>query len=511
MIHYKKDGEKKIYWKSVKRKHPDWSTYRAVSNKLRRRCRKYNLRKDNSLSLDINTHENKVTEETKKTKNTVHSLANILEDFIAVEKKKLNEYDLSHAPSIGNMYEGLTGAVVDRIIPTNLDLRIVTGFVIDDNGYTSGQIDRMLVQGEGEEVPYSGGQFKYHIKDVLVIFEVKKALRKSDFEDAYEHLRKISSAYSEYFERRLLHGFKPDIKHAAKLFSQITAMPEPTQYSDIHGMKKEDAIVFYTLVQDVFSPVTLIHGYGGYKTETGLRNVFINFIKSKVAESGFGAPSLPNLVSSESFSIVKLAGMPFMSPREGDGNLPLVASSCNNVAQLIVEIIWTKISAFCGVSMPWGDDLGVEALAPLITGKYRADPSSNREGWLYSVNKIDETALKNDRRDSVWQPHTVARVIKDALQYMGMTGNLDLKSASGIEFIKTSALEKTVFIKALMKTHLCAISKSEVVTIIGESIHIAEITEDEFAISNDKNRLSAWCELNSIKTSLINIINLDKL
>lgn len=512
MIHFTRNGEMKIYWKSVRRKHPDRSKYRAVSAKLRKKCREYNLKHIGHLRTEReHIAREKPKNKIKKPRNSVLSLAAILEDFIAVEKNKLDEYDLKHAPSIGNMYEGLTGSIVDKIIPSKLDLRVVTGFIIDNMGYMSGQIDRMLVQGEGEEVPHSGGQYKYHIKDVLVIFEVKKHLRNQDFKDAYEHLRKITFAYSEYFERLLEGGYEPDIKHVAKLFSQITSRPEPTKYSDIFGMDKEDAIIFYTLVQSVFSPVTLIHGYGGYKTEAGLRKAFINFLESKVKEPGFGAPSLPNLVSSEAFSMVKLAGMPFMSPREDDGNWPLVASSRDNVAQLIIEIIWTKISVYCDISMPWGDDLGTEALSLLFSGRYKSDIPSGKEGWFYSFNDISEADMQNERSEGVWEPTKVTKVVRDAFQHMGIFGCLDLNSEIGVDFIKESKLDKAAFKEAILKTHLCSINGSDQIAIVGEAVHIVEVGDDEFALSNDNNRLTAWCNINSIRHVPISLINMDKI
>ncbi|WP_373272530.1 DUF6602 domain-containing protein, partial [Vibrio parahaemolyticus] len=69
------------------------------------------------------------------------------------------------------MYEALTEHVVDRMLPPNLELKMVGGFIYDDKGYRSGEIDRMLVRGEGKQLGFTG-KYEYHVKDVLVIFEV---------------------------------------------------------------------------------------------------------------------------------------------------------------------------------------------------------------------------------------------------------------------------------------------------------------------------------------------------
>ncbi|WP_420884141.1 DUF6602 domain-containing protein [Rhizobium tibeticum] len=72
------------------------------------------------------------------------------------------------------MYEGLTKDLLNKAIPDGLDLKIVSGFVIDGKGGSSGQLDCMLVRGEGSPVPFVDGLFQWHVRDVLAVFEVKK-------------------------------------------------------------------------------------------------------------------------------------------------------------------------------------------------------------------------------------------------------------------------------------------------------------------------------------------------
>ncbi len=396
------------------------------------------------------------------------------------------------------------------MLPPDIGLNVVSGFIYDDQGYRSGEIDRMLVRGAGKQLGLSD-KYEYHIKDVLVVFEVKKTLDKAAFVDAYQHLSGISKAFSSYFEALLKKGYEPNIEYAARSFAQITGLEEPSRYSDIHRMKKEDALVFYTLVQDTYSPIKIIHGYGGYKTEAGLRKVFVDFLEARQSGQGFGTPSMPNLISSESYSVVKATGMPFKSPRLENGYWPIILSSRDNVVHLMIELIWTKISIFCGVSMPWGDDMDAEVMAALLLGKYASDLENNKEGWLFSVTEIKETELQDIKRQVEWEPVIVPMVVKDIAQSIGIYGGIEIDSDTVGYYADKWCLTEEELIKQVMRTNLFAISSSGLITFIGKSLHLVEVNQEKCAMSDNAQRLRKWCELNSVTPTLMNFINAAKL
>ena len=105
----------------------------------------------------------------------IRKVSDILNGFIDEEKRKLGLFELNHAPTIGRMYEGLTNEVLNKAIPPKLNLRIESGVIFDDTGTMTGQIDCMLVKGDGIQIPYTD-LYKWHIKDVIAVFEVKKTL-----------------------------------------------------------------------------------------------------------------------------------------------------------------------------------------------------------------------------------------------------------------------------------------------------------------------------------------------
>ncbi|MGA3825116.1 DUF6602 domain-containing protein [Pseudomonas chlororaphis] len=211
----------------------------------------------------------------------IRKASELLEKFIEVEKSKLHGFDMPHMPTLGSAYEEITkqGIYQDFAIPKNLDLRVVSGFVCIGEVMLTEQIDCMLVYGEGERYGLTN-QFKYDIEKVLCIFEVKKTLRKADYMDAMEHLANIRRKFADNFEERLVNeGYEPDITNARRRFSQLTGKVAPEKYLDIHHLSSADGMLFYVLVQESLAPITIIHGYEGYRTERGLRSVFLDILE----------------------------------------------------------------------------------------------------------------------------------------------------------------------------------------------------------------------------------------
>lgn len=105
----------------------------------------------------------------------IRKASELLEEFIAVEKRKLDGFHMPHMPTLGTAYEEITkqGIYQDFAIPKHLDLHVVSGFISVGGEMLTEQIDCMLVHGEGERYGLTQ-QHKYDINSVLCIFEVKK-------------------------------------------------------------------------------------------------------------------------------------------------------------------------------------------------------------------------------------------------------------------------------------------------------------------------------------------------
>ena len=86
----------------------------------------------------------------------ITTVAALLQELQAKEAAKLATRDL-----------------LDRAIPSALNLRIVEGFVEDHEGNLSPQIDAMLVTGDGRQIPHTAS-FVWPVQKVIAVLEVKK-------------------------------------------------------------------------------------------------------------------------------------------------------------------------------------------------------------------------------------------------------------------------------------------------------------------------------------------------
>ncbi|WCJ66290.1 hypothetical protein G6M15_25395 (plasmid) [Agrobacterium tumefaciens] len=127
----------------------------------------------------------------------ITSLAEFLDQLQEKEAAILAEQSVTHGPTIGDMYEGLTRELLERAIPQELNIRLVDGFVIGVDGKHSHQTDAMLVMGErGQRIPKTD-QWIWPIEDVLAVFEVKKTLFGNQLVDSIEKMRVVSLQQKE--------------------------------------------------------------------------------------------------------------------------------------------------------------------------------------------------------------------------------------------------------------------------------------------------------------------------
>jgi hypothetical protein len=428
----------------------------------------------------------------------IEKLSEILEEFIEAEDKKYEEFGYNHLPTLGELYEGLTHAVVDKVIPKELNLFVRSGFVFDYNGFRSGQIDRMLVRGEGIRLGLLD-KYEYHVKDVLVVFEVKKTLTKADFIDAYGHVGAVAKAYREYIQP-FLNADQIEIRVAAKLFAQITSFPEPKKYSDIHSMSKELSVLFYALVISTMAPLTIIHGYGGYKSESGLRTAFLDFLADNMGKEGFGAISLPNLVTSQQYSLIKTTGMPHFRAMNEEGFLPLIGSNRSNIMREIIELVWTKIEVSCGVNMPWGDDIETEILAIVLEGKVLYDHIENKAEWLYKGVELKEKELKSMGRAIDWEPTILSTVFAEIAKWISIFGEIDSNSMEVVDLCSKSGI---------IQTNLFAVDRNGWISFIGQTLYLQDLDDEKIALSDNQNRLLNWCTKNKIEPCFQTFIKVD--
>ena len=84
----------------------------------------------------------------------IRTAADLFEELRQAELQVLREHHgIGHQGMIGDMYEGLASTLIERVIPAGVDLRVVRGKVRNEDGTLSGQMDVMVVTGDGGDCP----------------------------------------------------------------------------------------------------------------------------------------------------------------------------------------------------------------------------------------------------------------------------------------------------------------------------------------------------------------------
>ncbi len=323
----------------------------------------------------------------------ITSYADLLKRFIEVELEILDKYQISHAPTIGDMYEGLTHNFLNRSIPHELNLQIVDGFIANDNGEISSQIDCMLVSGEGERIPHTD-HYKFKSKNVIAVIEVKKKLYSTELASSYNNLLSVYKlAEPKESENNLFWD---------AYIAILGELPPSHQETGNPPLWKEQ--ILRTLIMEEMLPVRIAFGYHGYSQESKFREAFIKFLDKNMGKDGFGAAHFPNLMISNTFSIVKLNGMPYGERINRNDNFwGLLGSYAGNPLVLLLELIWTKITYTFHLFVDgYNNDLKVENLKKMLYAK--AIRRNNQIGWEYKYVSIREDVLSSASPFDTWKP-----------------------------------------------------------------------------------------------------------
>lgn len=416
----------------------------------------------------------------------IHDVSELLQGIIHEERSKLDEYSLKHGPTIGKMYEGLALDILGRAIPESLGLQLQHGIIHDGKGSMSGEIDCMLVMGHGEKIPYTES-YKWHVKDVIAVIEVKKTLYSADLKDAFEHLRGIADSYGPYVQSGD-GGEAFNINPAKKAFSETTGLIAP-EHSKANSLGIDLEILYHTFVMEQISPIRIVLGYHGFKKESSLREALFSFIEDNRMTNGFGVGSFPQLIVCGNFSLIKMNGYPYSAPMDS-GFWNFYASSNANPVALILELIWTRLSYQINVEDLWGEDLSIENFAQFLSARIKT--VDDMTGWEYKYTSISEAALKERNAEVEWSPTFVSST-QFAIFYNlcnGKEESIDDISLRG--YVEEKGEDFHGFIESLRKTGLIAL-KEDKLQLTTYECQCVIVPDGRFAVAdNSSGRLTRW-------------------
>ncbi len=425
----------------------------------------------------------------------IETVASLLEEFKNQELRLLDKFDIQHAPTIGEMYEGLTSTILEKAIPPHLGLQFVSGIIYDSSEEMTKQIDCMLVKGEGIEIPHTD-KCKWHVKDVLVVFEVKKTLYSRDLEDAFENSRSVHECIRRCVAAKEFEVPK-DISVLNRRFAEISKIIAP-EYSKLNQLDYSIGMIYRILLMEHMSPIRIILGYHGFKTEYNFRKSMIELLSKNISLTGFGVGSLPQLIISDKFSLLKANGRPYTIPMHDD-YWDFYVSTSTKPMRLILEFIWTKLGSNFSLGGFWGDDLKLEQMNKFISGK--SIKEDNVYGWHYRYAEISKDKLEEKVDHREWSPEFL-----DDPQFViinrlcnGSEENID--DLDFIKFIESKGWNRKEFVQSLLDTSLVALDGNTLV-LITEKCECVILPDGKFvAGENNSGRLTRWVDKNVIEAN----------
>jgi hypothetical protein len=405
-----------------------------------------------------------------------------------MEAAKLDEFDITHAPTIGAMYEGLSADLLARAFPPELGLRVASGFVENDQEM-SGQIDCMLVAGEGRPIPYTDGHV-WHVKDVVAVFEIKKTLYGDDMKDAFQHLAKVKDLERDY-TRSLRGNYSLDMSDAVNAYGQITGKAAPAD-DELGQMERADYILFATMLHERLHSIRIVLGYGGFQTEGGFRTSMEDFIVANIDNSGMGVGTFPHLISTGKYSLLKTNGMPYTVIGEPGWWLFYCSTKANPI-WLILEFIWTRLSSGFGVRDLWGEDLEVENIHAFLSARLRV-ADDGRSGWELMHHTRKEKDLAAAPATHPWTPTTLTYEQAVVIAQLCAGNEVDFSDEDSMAWAHKEAVDLYELREGLQHTGLVAFA-GDVPELLTDLCKVTALPDGRWVAADDSTgRFTRWLE-----------------
>lgn len=420
-------------------------------------------------------------------------MADALKAIMDREKAILDEHEVKHGPTIGDMYEGLTISILERLNLSALGLKIVSGFVRAGE-VLSGQIDCMIVMGEGEKIKYLE-RYIYPARQVLAVIEIKKTIYSNQFEEAYGQLAdvlriaRLDLSLQEAEDSLEFSTIRPAMEYM-KLFGE-----RPPRYDDKESLPLAKRMVYQWLVNEHLAPLRIAIGYHGFKTQSGFRAAISSFYEGKVNLPGYGAGDMPSLVISENSSILKTTGLPYSGGWHDEGGWLWLCSSVANPALLMLEFLIDRIERVMGVTVNRGEDVNLEVNSPLVSSM----PVSLQDRALHVIHHVvPAREVHEGEGEEQWHPFKLSLEEKELLELISEFGGLSVKSKILNTFKSRHEIaDLHLFMRSMLRERVL-LQNGDVCTVY-PGIVIVKVHGELYCADNSGDRLAQWVNLRSDK------------
>ncbi len=423
----------------------------------------------------------------------IETVAEFLERLRDIEKIKIDELNIKHRPTIGNTYEGLTETLLHKAVFKGLNLNIVTNsFIKAPDGTRSDEMDVLLIEGEGELIPYTKEQYDVSYEKVIAVFQVKKKLNKNQITDSYENLKNVIDHADQgpmpNFSKRL---FRDSYRGICKQDIIEKGKERKTFESSTTEM------IYHILKVESTFPARIVFAYEGYASEYGLREGFVKFLsenKSNLDDMkyGFGPLNFPNLIINKDFTLIKGDGMPYGS-RLLDGQWAFYLSSSEKPLLKLLEVIWTQLSYRYELPIEiFGEDIEKEGTNIFL--KANLVNISGFRAWNLEYVNLKKKTLKNSIGNKEWEPY---KLTEDQHHIMAL---LCAKVEMSIKYVENELknsfgnVDISLVIKGILETELVYLEHQKI-KLLTDKCRTAFVPGFGYCVAEDKSgRFTRWTD-----------------
>ena len=430
----------------------------------------------------------------------ITTIADLLNEFILTENEILKSHNIKHPTTIGSIYEGLTEDILKKSIFTGLNLKVIkNSFIFGCNT----EFDVLLVEGEGERIPYTD-RFQYNPEQVIAIIQVKKNLYSKDIEEGYNNLKFLI----DYFK-----SAKPQ-KFVDKLFRdsfRLVCQKDITENSEKEFTENE-LFIYDSLLEEAKLPVRIIWGYNGFKSEFSFRESFYKYLEGTVNKNtenkitGFAPHNFPNLIICGKYSLIKLNGMPFCTPLNENNWWSFYSSSSYIPTNFFLEMIWTRLSYKYNLSSDiFGEDLIIEPINIFLDS--HSKEYCGKLGWEYKYIFFNAKSLKSHSHIENWKPIEIDIAQHVIIAELCKYGEINLVTDKEFEkFVLANGYSSLAeFLERLIKTGLVFVENS-ILKLLTDVCRCAVLPSGKFVAGEDKSgRFTNWL-MKEIAKSKVNKI-----
>jgi len=415
-----------------------------------------------------------------------------VEDFLTslarAGESQIAKASVSHRPTIGDMYEGLTKQLLEKAVFDGLNLNVITGsFIQNQNGQRSFEMDVMLIEGEGEKLPFTD---KYVVREgqVIAVFQVKKTLNRKLLEEAYFNLKNVYDTCN--LIESPLHGRKILPDAYVSIFRTGVHKSKPIE---TYFQSTTEEQIWHCIKAEAYLPLRIVFGYQGYRTEAGLRDSFLDFLSDNKMVHGFSPLHFPSLIISGQKSLVKSNGMPYVGPFK-NGKWHFFSSSSGKSILHLLELVWSRLSYRFDLDPGiFGEDLEVEGFNKFLS--CNLVNVNGQRGWNFDYDEVSKKYFVETTPPVDWAPVSLSIEQHHVIAYLCKYGFLRLTRIRWW----LSKIEKEVnldeFIAGLLGTGLVYVDSYKELRLTTDKCQCVVLPgEGFFAADNKTGRLTRWVE-----------------